>query len=144
MIYDAFAQDCAGQQGPAALSCLLDDYQHLVTNELLFYGLFMKMYASIIPTDKQFGALTIGKDAAATQEYLDEEVWKAQLELEIADESTFNTLKTVRNLYAQFPLHIGLVAYLEDLVNLRNELVKLYTPVHQMYYKLRNAQSYAR
>jgi len=113
-------------------------------NELLFYGLFMKMYAAIIPNDKQFGTLTLGKDASATQEYLDEESWKAQLELEVADEAVFNTIKIVRNLYAQFPIHIGLVAYLEDLVNFRNELVKLYTPVHQMYYKLRNAQSYAK
>ncbi len=102
------------------------------------------MYAAIIPSDKQFGALTLGKDTAATQEYLDEEARKTQLELEVAEESVFNTAKIVRNIYAQFPVHIGLVAYLEDLVGLRNELVKLYTPMHQMYYKFINAQSYAR
>lgn len=144
ILYDAFAEDCSTQEWPANLSCGLDDFQHLIMNELLFYGLFMKMYAAIIPNDKQFGTLTLGKDASATQEYLDEESWKAQLELEVADEAVFNTIKIVRNLYAQFPIHIGLVAYLEDLVNFRNELVKLYTPVHQMYYKLRNAQSYAK
>ncbi|MBP7007238.1 hypothetical protein KBB05_00485 [Patescibacteria group bacterium] len=104
----------------------------------------MEFYSHYIVTSEQFGPLTLGKDKVTTQEILDEEARKAQLEIEVANESIVQDMKIIRNLFANFPIHIGYVAYLEDLVNFRNELVKLYTPIHQMYYKLRNAQVYER
>jgi hypothetical protein len=95
-------------------------------------------------SSEQFGPLTIGKDKIATQEVLDEEWRKAQIELEVATNAIQQDFKIIRNLFAKFPIHIALVAYLEDLVRFRNTLVKLYTPIHQMYYKLRNTQTYER
>ncbi len=41
---------------------------------------------------------------------------------------------------ATFPVHIGLLAYYEDVLEFRKALVKIYTPIHQLYYKLRNVQ----
>lgn len=124
------------------LDCSLDDFRHLVLNELMFYGLFMKFYGHFVVSSEQFGPLTLGKDKIQTQEVLDEEGRKSSVELEVATNTIQQDFKIIRNLYAKFPIHIGLVAYLEDLVNFRNSLVKLYTPIHQMYYKLRNAQTY--
>lgn len=108
----------------------------------MFYGLFMKFYGHFVVSSEQFGPLTLGKDKIQTQEVLDEEGRKSSVELEVATNTIQQDFKIIRNLYAKFPIHIGLVAYLEDLVNFRNSLVKLYTPIHQMYYKLRNAQTY--
>ncbi len=145
LIKQALASPCTFQWDElTTLDCGLDDFKHLVTNELLFYWLFMEFYSHYIVTSEQFGPLTLGKDKVTTQEILDEEARKAQLEIEVANESIVQDMKIIRNLFANFPIHIGYVAYLEDLVNFRNELVKLYTPIHQMYYKLRNAQVYER
>jgi hypothetical protein len=104
----------------------------------------MEFYGHYVVSSEQFGPLSMGRDKSTTQEILDEEARKANLELEVATNSIEQDLKIIRNLFAKFPIHIGLVAYLEDLVNFRNELVKLYTPIHQMYFKLRNAQTYDR
>lgn len=126
------------------LDCALDDFRHLMLNELMFYGLFMEFYGHYVVSSEQFWPLTIGKDKIVTQEILDEEWWKAQVELEVATNAIQQDFKIIRNLFAKFPIHIALVAYLEDLVRFRNTLVKLYTPIHQMYYKLRNTQTYER
>lgn len=145
LLYKGVASHCS-QTGTmiTTLDCGLDDYQHLVMNELLYYGLFMEFYSSYVTSSEQFAPLSIGKDKAVTQEVLDEEQRKVQLELEVATHAIQQDFKIIRNLFAKFPIHIGMVAYLEDLVSFRNELVKLYTPIHQMYYKLRNAQTYKR
>lgn len=126
------------------LDCGLDDFRHTIMNELLFYGLFLNRYRYFVPTSQQFGPSILGKDVSSNQEVLDEESRKATMELDIATIAIEQDMKIIRNFFAQFPVHIGLVAYLEDLVQLRNELIKLYTPIHQMYYKLRNAQTYQR
>lgn len=110
----------------------------------MYYGLFMEFYSHYVVSSEQFAPLSIWKDKTVTQEILDEEWRKAQLELEIASNAIEQDFTILRNLFAKFPIHIGLVAYLEDLVWFRNELVKLYTPIHQMYFKLRNAQTYDR
>ena len=138
---NALITDCKNN---SSLDCSLDSYRHLVLNELMFYGMFMKFYSHFVVSSEQFGPLSIGKDKVTTQEILDEEGRKSQVELEVATNAIQQDFKIIRNLYAKFPIHIGLVAYLEDLVNFRNTLVKLYTPIHQMYYKLRNAQTYER
>ena len=146
LIKEAIASTCSfvWDSSLTTLDCGLDDFKHLITNELLFYGLFMEFYSHYIVTSEQFGPLTLGKDKITTQEVLDEEARKSQLEIEVANESIMGDMKIIRNLFANFSIHIWYVAYLEDLVNFRNELVKLYTPIHQMYYKLRNAQTYER
>ncbi len=37
-------------------------------------------------------------------------------------------------------LIVGLMAYTEDIINFRKAFVKVYTPLHQLYYKMRNVQ----
>lgn len=48
--------------------------------------------------------------------------------------------KTLQNMQATFPIHIGLLAYYEDVLAFRKSIVQIYTPIHQLYYKLRNVQ----
>jgi hypothetical protein len=47
---------------------------------------------------------------------------------------------TINNIRATFPLHIWLQIYYEDVVWFRKSLAKIYTPIHQLNYKLRNIQ----
>jgi len=52
-------------------------------------------------------------------------------------EQTIEQLRIIQN---KFPIHIGLMMYYERLLELRKTLAKIYTPIHQLYYKLRNVQ----
>jgi hypothetical protein len=145
LLHRWLATDCTNSQqsdGTVSLECGLADYQHLVLNELLYYSLFMDFYKHYVVSSEQFWPLTIGKDKQETQEVLDMEQRKSQLEVDVNTQAIQQDFKIIRKLISSFPIHIGLVAYLEDLVNFRGELTKLYTPIHQMYYKLRNTQTY--
>jgi hypothetical protein len=50
----------------------------------------------------------------------------------------------LKNMYSTFPVHIWLMAYYEDLLVFRKNFVKIYTPIHQLYYKLENQQNQRR
>ena len=102
----------------------------------------MDFYKHYVVSSEQFWPLTIGKDKKITQEGLDKEQWKTQVEIEVNTQAIQQDFKIIRKLISTFPIHIGLVAYLEDLVNFRWEMTKLYTPIRQLYYKLRNVQTY--
>ena len=146
LLQRGLATDCTFIQqsdgGGSAEGCGLADYQHLVLNELLYYSLFMDFYKHYVVSSEQFWPLTIGKDKKITQEVLDKEQWKTQVEIEVNTQAIQQDFKIIRKLISTFPIHIGLVAYLEDLVNFRWEMTKLYTPIRQLYYKLRNVQTY--
>lgn len=65
---------------------------------------------------------------------LENEIEKSKLALTIMQ-------KAVVNFQATFPLHVGLLAYYEDILWIKKSFVKIYTPLHQLYYTLRNVQS---
>lgn len=65
---------------------------------------------------------------------LENELEKSKLALTIMQ-------KAVVNFQATFPLHVGLLAYYEDILWIKKSFVKIYTPLHQLYYTLRNVQS---
>ncbi len=67
-------------------------------------------------------------------ENLEKEIEKSKLALTIMQ-------KAVSNFQATFPLHIWLLAYYEDILWIKKSFVKIYTPLHQLYYTLRNVQS---
>lgn len=50
------------------------------------------------------------------------------------------TIEQLSIIQTKFPIHIGLMMYYERLLELRQSLAKIYTPIHQLYYKLRNVQ----
>ena len=55
---------------------------------------------------------------------------------------TNQTLNDPTNLATTYPIHIGFLAYQEDLLRLRDSsLSKLVTPFYTLYHKLRNVQS---
>jgi hypothetical protein len=58
-----------------------------------------------------------------------------------ASELMQQVIVTVDKVRYTFPVHIWFLAYHESLVTFRDALAKLYTPIHQLKYKLRNAQA---
>lgn len=55
---------------------------------------------------------------------------------------TNQTLDDLFVLSRSYPIHIGLLAYQEDLLRLRNKsLSKIVTPFYTLYHKLRNVQT---
>lgn len=140
IIKTAFVKDCNQEITTDKVWCGLNDFNNLVMNELMYYTMLLNFYKSIVPTSQQYLELTAGSSFANRTLELEEEVFRTNMELEVANNSVWSTLKSIRNLYTRFPVHVWLVAYLEDLVRFRDELVKLYTPIHQTYYKFRNIQ----
>ena len=51
------------------------------------------------------------------------------------------TIRQINNTVSSFPIHIGMLMYQEDLLTMRNNLAKIYLPLHQLHYKLENVQS---
>ncbi len=146
-----FALDCKDRQGTMH-GCAFSStwtifaersrevFKNLLTNELMFYSLFLDYYSNTIVYDKKFNPLAfenlsdlIKKDG--------EEVQLIIQEKQIAIQSTNQMMRMLANFYTLYPIHIWLSAYYEDLVQYRDTLVKMYTPLHQLfYYLLRNAQ----
>jgi hypothetical protein len=50
------------------------------------------------------------------------------------------SIKTLRDNYVAFPLHIWFLMYYEDLNWFWNQLVKIVTPMYTLYDKFRNVQ----
>jgi hypothetical protein len=51
------------------------------------------------------------------------------------------SIRQLWNLESSYPIHIGFLMYQEDLLNMRDNLAKIYLPIHQLHYKLENVQS---
>jgi hypothetical protein len=68
------------------------------------------------------------------------QIWLLQREIWLSTQALASMQQTITNFRATFPIHIGLLAYREDTVAMRKALTKVYTPIHQLYYKLRNVQ----
>ena len=115
-------------------------YQNLYLNELMFYTLFINYYTNQILDQVTYSPIRWG-NYSFTAKRQQKEVRNMLQEMQIGYEAVYQTNRMLAQVYTSFPLHIALMAYLEDLVNYRNQLTKLYTPLHQLYYLRRNAQS---
>lgn len=115
---------------------------NIIYNELFFYTLFNKVYSMYLDNyrtdDKQLPTSLQGtpiKDAITLQRARSEA--QEQKVLWATDQS----LRQINSIAANLPIHIGMLMYQEDLLKLRNNLAKIYLPIHQLHYKLENIQS---
>lgn len=148
---ETFKQECKDRQG-TLIGCAFSStgtifadrsrevYKNLITNELMFYSLFLDYYSNAILYDSKFNVLSF-ENLSDVMRKNSEEVQLIAQEKQIALQSTNQMLRMLSSFYALYPVHIGLSAYYEDLVQYRDTLVKMYTPLHQLfYYLLRNTQ----
>ena len=99
-------------------------------NELARHTIFMSYYTTFL---NQRNSLTYPIKDEITQ-YTDNQTKLFFL--------TNQTLNDLTSLARSYPIHIGLLAYQEDLLRFRNNaLSKIVTPFYMLYHKLRNVQT---
>ena len=118
----------------------------LMYNELFFYTLFMSTYDNYLTRFRSsIDDIPIGVKSLLTtnnrEEYINLQKIKNKKQNNDIVKATRESIREIENLDSQFPLHIGLLMYQEDLYNIRNSLANIYLPLHQLHYKLENVQS---
>lgn len=116
-----------------------NSFQNVLLNEQMFYNLFLWYYQGLIDQSINYEALNFKRIGSNTERETFESSTISQ-EQAFAQQGMYQMLRQLENLYATFPIHIGLLSYYEDLVYFRKRITTLYTPLHQLYYEFRNAQ----
>ncbi len=118
----------------------------LMYNELFFYTLFMSVYNNYLwrfrsePDDVPISIISMSRTSDMQSYRILEYNQNKKQNNDIA-KATRDSIREIENLDAQFPLHIWLLMYQEDLYKIRNSLANIYLPLHQLHYKLENVQS---
>lgn len=115
-------------------------FQNLLMNELMYYNLFVNFYASQILQNLRYNPIRFGSFSFNAQRN-QKEVDNLSFELQMSQWATFQMMRMLSHTYVTYPVHVALMAYMEDLINYRKTILKIYTPLHQLYYTLRNTQA---
>lgn len=117
----------------------MEPFQNIVYNELMWYNLFLSSYRYALLSNLQlqnnlFGSVEKIKNSQQEEiDALSKAVSNSQRAVPLM-------MRMMKNIAYTFPIHIGMLAYYEDLIAFRNTLARIYTPIDQLYYKLRNVQ----
>jgi hypothetical protein len=114
-------------------------FQNMVLNEMMRYNLFLSYYKGVIKLYSNYKPLSFNGFGNSVEEDNYEQITLSNEQM-LMQKSVWQMLRQMSSLYATFPLHIGLLAYYEDMLYVRKSMTTLYTPLHQLYYKLRNVQ----
>lgn len=118
----------------------LKSFHNLVLNELLWYNLFVTYYTQMLVYEPSYHPLTIWSASFSYQRWV-KEYTTMLYEQQLAMQAVRQMNRMITQVVVHFPLHVGLAAYYEDLVNYRKTVTKSYTPFHQLAYKWRNVQA---
>ena len=112
-----------------------------VYNELYFYTYFLAYYWKMIQNHtsnlqlKKVGTTIKTVDLSTAKEFK-----QAQKSILIARLSLKKSFEILKNIYWTYPVHVWLLAIIEDFKALRQDLARIYTPLDQLRYKLENVQ----
>lgn len=115
-------------------------YQNVLLNENFFYQLFSLYYRQQITSNAKYSPLSF-KTYSDSAEKAFKESQQIVRDSNILQEAIQETNRMLLHNAVSFPVHIALSAYKEDIAQFRSSLAKIFTPLHQLYYTLRNAQS---
>lgn len=121
-----------------------DLFKDLLFNELVFYNLFIVFYWNQIMDNTALSPFQVTSDISSVIEESSAEYTLLLKEISLSQQAIFQLDRLMANTYTSFPMHIWMMAYYEDVLNFRYEFAKIYTPVHQLYYKLQNVQDLRR
>lgn len=114
-------------------------FHNVLLNELMRYNLFTTYYLNNLTTNNNFAPASVS--IVSSLNGVRDEVAVLTYEQQLATKAVETTLRMLDNIQTTYPIHIGLQAYLEDIKWYRKQLAKIHTPMHQLYYLLRNVQS---
>ncbi|USN55736.1 MAG: hypothetical protein H6765_03995 [Candidatus Peribacteria bacterium] len=115
-------------------------FQNLYLNELMFYRLFADYYSNQIRFNTKYAPIS-NKPVSDIDQLIQEEVANMFLETQISQQAVSQMMRMLTQVASTYPLHVALMAYLEDLINYRRTLINIYTPINQLFYTWRNAQA---
>ncbi len=115
-------------------------FQNILLNEHLFYQLFSLYYRQQITSNAKYSPLSF-KTYSDSAELAFAESDQLQRDSFLMADALQKTNHLLLQTAVNFPVHIALSAYKEDVAAYRASLTRLFTPLHQLYYTLRNAQS---
>ena len=117
----------------------------ILYNELFFYTLFVSVYTEYLnrfwDTNKQDIPISWWQRNISIWESIILQRWRITQQIEKMKNAVSESIRQLWNLESAYPIHIGFLMYQEDLINIRNNLTKIYLPLHQLHYKLENVQS---
>jgi hypothetical protein len=140
------AADCAANKYDKLFECSYTNsttkdawqYQYnLWYNELLYYKLLISWLTNNKLLNPNIKPVNLTQNVTVS---LSDEIQNLKREEILSDNALQIMQKTINNIRATLPLHVWLQAYYEDVVTFRQSLAKVYTPIHQLNYKLRNIQ----
>jgi len=112
-----------------------------IYNELYFYVYFLSFYWQIVKDNTSSLQL---KKVWNSVKYVNlntsKEFIQAKRSIITARLSLRKSFDLLKNIYWTYPIHVWLLAIIEDFKKLRDTLAKIYTPIDQLRYKLQNVQ----
>lgn len=116
---------------------------NILYNELFFYTLFSQIYSTQLERFWRDSASlpTAFKNRNDIKWAISIQRSRIQNQDEKLLWSLSQSIRQINTTVSTFPVHIWLLMYQEDLLTLRNNLAKIYLPIHQLHYKLENVQS---
>lgn len=117
----------------------------ILYNELFFYTLFTSVYTEYLnrfwDSNKENIPISWWQRNITIWEAIILQRWRIQIQIENIKNAVSESIRQLWNLESSYPIHIGFLMYQEDLLNMRDNLAKIYLPLHQLHYKLENVQS---
>ena len=121
-----------------------DKFRNIVWNELYFYLLWMESYKQWMLNNEKLLPFLPPGGIKLRESIVQKEIAIVNSQVAytiVALQKAFDMLKQIQR---TFPLHVWFKIYLEDLKKFRGSLAKVYTPLHQLYYKIKNVQNIQR
>ncbi len=118
----------------------MSTFQNLLLNEVMYYHLFLSYYGGEISANPKYNPLSIWSFSFSAERN-QKEIGQITREQYLSFQAMDQMRRLLAHMYTTYPVHIWLMAYLEDLLIYRSVLIKLRTPTDQLYYTRRNAQS---
>jgi|GEM_PF-4086574 len=125
-------------QKQATQSTLLH-FNNLIYNETFRYKLFSTHYAYLLFNNNALQSFN-NSQRSKTDTKGNIQAQRLSSDIQARQQVVRQLGETIATIQNRYPIHVGLLLYSESLLRLRSVFVNLYTPINQLYYKLRNVQ----
>lgn len=115
-------------------------FQNLLSNELMYITMFSRFASNVLANNLWVQEYSLSSNLSDKFQNAIDESLKLNQELSTLQQSVKQSSRVLAQIISTYPIHIGMLAYYEDLLEFRKRLVKISVPLHQLYYTLRNVQ----
>jgi len=119
-------------------------FYNILMNEYFWYSLYLNVYKFILLKKNWSVTYSWQVYLSPSLSYLksinNSRIYQIENDLYRSLKAINLSTRVLWNLSWARPIHVAMLAYFEDIINFRKSLVRIYTPFHQLYYKLRNVE----